>query len=212
MSDKEIIVLVGISGSGKTTLRNELLLTHPNYAVHSWDALRQEFYRRRSGKTEFPAEEAFQYIAADEARNKEFRRYAETVFANLLRREVSIIVDNTNISPKRRQRYVDAARAYGYKLRAYVFNTPLEVCLERQKSRGPDTWVPESSVLQQYSLLDMGGLSKHFQSVTYIPNADGLDLQGINRRAGPTFNIYDSEQLRDWVIKNPKLIRINESR
>lgn len=59
-----------------------------------------------------------------------------------------VIFDATNLSVKRRKRFIDLAHKYNYQVEAVVFVEPLDVILERNKSR--DRVVPEDVIIQKY--------------------------------------------------------------
>lgn len=48
--------------------------------------------------------------------------------ANLCKKKLNIIIDNTNITNKTREEYEKIANDYGYNIRYIVFNTPKEIC------------------------------------------------------------------------------------
>lgn len=202
---KEIIVLIGVAGSGKSTIRAELLAQHPDYKVYSIDDLRAAFFAKRNAR-HGNASEAFAYASAHD---REYEQYTKTYLANLLKSGVGIIADSTNLSPKRRMKYVNAKYTYGYDLKAIVVNTPLQECLDRQAGRG-DKAVPEEAVRDQYSKLDLSDLRRYYSDVKWIPNDSGME-KIRNIVAGPDFNLYNPAQLRDWVNSNLALVSVRRT-
>lgn len=207
--DRELIVLIGISGSGKTTKRNELLADprYQNYSVYSLDELRLDFFERRNGRPAKDGNEAHAYFNEHE---DDFNQMANARWNNLVKSPVlGIIADNTNLTHNRRYRYIEAARAHGYKLRAIVMNTSMSKCLDRQLGR--DAPVPLTSLAMQYDALKTQSLHKDFHVVEYVPNDAGMVKPMAYIKAGPDFNLYDPEQLREWVEANPKLVKMRYS-
>lgn len=203
---KEIIVLIGVAGSGKSTIREQLLAQHPDYKVYSHDDLRAEFFAKRNGRYG-NAGEAFTFASAND---REYDQYAKAHFGNLLRSGVGIIADSTNLSPKRRMKYVNAKYSYGYDLKAIVVNTPLDECVARQPARGHKA-VPEDAIREQHSRLDVSDLRRYYSDVKWVPDDSGMEhVRSIV--AGPDFNLYDPEQLKAWVNSNRVLVSVRPSR
>lgn len=76
----------------------------------------------------------------DQGRHEHFN-----VFTRLIIEGKSIVIDRMNFSRKQRMRYVEPARAEGYKIRFILFGTDRDTCLARIKTRqnhptiGPDS-------------------------------------------------------------------------
>jgi|GEM_PF-5589601 len=201
---KEIIVLIGVAGSGKSTIRQKLLEQHPDYKVYSHDDLRAEFYVKRTGRTP-DARDAFRYCSEND---REYGQYAKTFLANLVRSGVGIIADSTNLTPARRMKYVNAKYQYGYELRAIVVNTPLDECIARQVGRG-DKAVPEDSVREQHSKINVSDLRRYYADVQWVPDDIGFEkVRSVV--AGPEFNVYDPAQLKAWVDTNRMLVSVRQ--
>lgn len=203
---KEIIVLIGVAGAGKSTIREQLLAQHPDYKVYSHDDLRAEFYAKRNAR-HGNAVEAFAYASAND---REYEQYAKSYFGNLVKSGVGIIADSTNLTPKRRMKYINAKYTYGYDLKAVIVNTPLEECIARQSGRGYKA-VPEDAVREQHSRLDIADLRRYYSDIKWVPDDKGLEhVRSVV--AGPEFNLYDPEQLKAWVNSNRVLVSVRPSR
>lgn len=57
------------------------------------------------------------------------------------------VIDNTNPTPFDRARYIPAARAAGFKIRGYYFDTPLEDALRRNAARNGQARIPDKGVV-----------------------------------------------------------------
>ena len=86
-----------------------------------------------SGKTTWCKEKLSDYtrINQDE-QDKEGHR---ELFFKALREGKNIIVDRMNFNVSQRRRYLDPAKAKSYNTEIIVFHVPMDVCLERCKSR-----------------------------------------------------------------------------
>jgi predicted kinase len=67
-----------------------------------------------------------------------------------LREQRSFVVDNTNVLASQRARYVSPARAAGYRICGYYFQTQLSEALQRNQLRIGKALIPEKGVLAKY--------------------------------------------------------------
>lgn len=113
-----IEMMVGLPGSGKS----EYCRAHPGVWISS-DEIRREMYGDASCQEK--PEKVFRLM---------WRRLCEAVE----RGEHTVFYDATNVVAKRRVAFCDQLRAkYGSSIRlvARVFNTPIQVCIDRAKAR-----------------------------------------------------------------------------
>jgi predicted kinase len=141
-----LVVPIGPSGAGKSTLFKGLSETNPGMVSFSLDTLRHQWYDANDYSN------AFRLSCAD----KKFEARAKAVFEEMIKQPQTIFVDNTNLTPKRRAFHLEQAHKYGYTTVAIILNTPLEVLIERQTTRG-DKNVPEDAVRRQYSSMVLPG-------------------------------------------------------
>jgi protein phosphatase len=73
----------------------------------------------------------------------------ETAAEILLRQNFNLVIDNLNKDRKSRKRIVELARKYNARLVAFIHQPPLEVCIERNRSR--ERQVPEEFLIQIYN-------------------------------------------------------------
>lgn len=107
-----LIVMVGLPRSGKSTWVKENQLGRP---VVSADTLRYLVYGER--------------FNAD--KEQEMWSVRETALRMLMKYGVSIVIDETNTTRKRRTPILDMAKRYGYKTVANVMSTTKEECISR---------------------------------------------------------------------------------
>ncbi len=141
MKRKRLILLVGIPGSGKTTLAKKVVEKGFHYL--NADAIRAELYGDE-GEQGNP-EDVFSIF---------FQRLEQA-----MGEEADIIIDNTNLNPKHRHPILERAQQFGYvDVQLWWLDVPLEVCLQRNKSR--DRIVPDDIVTNMHAELNRAGRPK----------------------------------------------------
>lgn len=174
-----VVFLVGPSGAGKTTLSKHYEAL--GYVHYSWDDLRVEFYLNfvnqynaalgLGGHQSTGLPEDVEYELASEIvlpqnpqdlyrdaykycteQEKEFNVYQQSVYTELLQRKSNIVVDNTNLSRKRRRGMLDLAQRKKYRTVAEYKQTSLKMLYSRAQRRTDKT-------------LPLGIIESHFNSV-----------------------------------------------
>jgi predicted kinase len=159
---RTMVLLIAPSGAGKSTYLNKLLTENPATNVFSLDRLRHEFY------------DANDYAKAYQASvdDKSFEARANAVFHKMSKDTKDLVVDNTNLSAKRRRFYIDVARRQDFRTVAVIMPTTPQVLLARQRTRG-DKRVPDSAVLQHYSSVQMP-MYGEFEEIVVLTHNLGL--------------------------------------
>lgn len=152
---KKLVLLAGIPGSGKTTLSQRLV--DKGFVCLNADLIRHELW-------------------GDAGDQREQEKVFEVFFQRLeqgLARCWDIVIDNTNINGKHREPIIERARQAGYTdIQIWVVDTPLEVCLERNRQRERN--VPDDVVENMYrSLTGAGRPQKHEGRIIIVRPGNG---------------------------------------
>ncbi|MBW4695017.1 MAG: AAA family ATPase [Lyngbya sp. HA4199-MV5] len=136
-----LIFLVGLPGSGKSSFAAALLRHCPQRRLIATDTIRSQLF----------GDEAIQghWLKVWREVGRQFQQATQQILAG----EVSeAIYDATNVVRRDRCRAIALARAYGFTtVIAIWLNTPLSVCLKRNRHR--DRQVPEPVILQMHRRL-----------------------------------------------------------
>ena len=135
----ELVIFVGLPGCGKSTyFRRHFAATH----VHISKDL----------------------LSPNAAKEKQQRRLVEEA----LGRGASIVVDNTNPSRQSRAWLIERGRLAGYRIRAYYFDCPAAVAIERNNSREGKERVPPVAIFTTRKKLEPPTIEEGFDEVVTI--------------------------------------------
>jgi len=137
-TSKNVILLEGCSGIGKTTLSNGIIRFYgeDNVAYHSMDQLRLDVYSSDYS-------EAFRLSTED----SDFGNKVNQDFAKKLKSHSYVLVDNTNLTWKRRNQYLNNSKN-AVRI-AYVLVADFKTVLDRQAGR-EDKFIPYHAVERMY--------------------------------------------------------------
>ncbi|MGC4115351.1 MAG: AAA family ATPase [Myxococcales bacterium] len=138
-----------------------------------------------SGKSSFFVERFFRthvYLSLDVLKT---RHREKKLFEACLATRTKLVVDNTNPTRADRRRYVAPAKAAGYVVHVYFFQSRLSDCLARNEKREGLKRVPKAALLRTSRILE-------------LPSADeGFDQRWfVSVRPGGGFDV---EEWRDEV-------------
>ena len=137
----QLLLLIGLPGSGKSSLAGQLAIQVPGSWIISTDTIRAELF----------GEEAVQgpWLLVWRQVEDQFRCAVEQIKDGKSSRA---IYDATNTARRKRRDVLTLARAAGFtKITGVWVDTPLSVCLERNRRR--DRSVPEAVIERMYRQL-----------------------------------------------------------
>ncbi|MBK5293278.1 MAG: AAA family ATPase [Acidobacteriia bacterium] len=142
----KIVVLAGLPGSGKSTwLRNRKL------PALSSDAMR--------------------VLLSGDVTNQKIHGKVFAALRYLLRERIKLrcpltYVDATHLTPKERKPYLDIGKKYGCRVEALLFDTPLEECLRRNRTR--ERVVPDCAIQRMAAKLVKPSKKEGFSKVVVV--------------------------------------------
>lgn len=172
MERPKAIITWGVSGSGKTTFTR--LLTSRSRELlgsYTFGAERDSFRRVQLGSwgDPRPLEEGCQFSSFwdvwDEfGSEKAVTKAQEEFYKGLVKDWESVFISDTNLRSKTRKALVDLYSSRGYDVHMFRLDTPLDVCIERDKSRG---WysVGEDVIRKQHRVMS----SQPLDSTVLVP-------------------------------------------
>ena len=141
-----VVLAIGLPGSGKTT-----------------------WFRRR-GVTPLSSD-LLRNILFDDVEEQKFSGLVFSTLRSLLRARLIAkmpwnYVDATNLSVHERRQWIKMSKSFGYEVQAVFFDVPLEVCLERNRSR--DRMVSEDVMRKMAEKLKPPAFEEGFAKITVV--------------------------------------------
>lgn len=125
-----------------------------------------------SGKSTFYHEQFAGYVHINldtlHTRNKEKILLQECVESGY-----SFVVDNTNPTKADREKYIRAAKDYGYCIHGYYFQSSVSECIERNRKREGKARIPDRAVAGTHRKLELPEYGEGFDKLFYVCLKDG---------------------------------------
>jgi predicted kinase len=87
------------------------------------------------------------------------------LFEACLVARLKVVIDNTNPTPEARRRYIEPAKARGYRVVGYFLRSELEECCTRNQQRGADREVPSVALVRTHDNLVWPSRSEGFDEL-----------------------------------------------
>jgi len=136
----EVLILSGLPGSGKSTFAEDWLVQKQGQGVRiNYDNIRIELFGTD-----------WKWNRTDEGKMKD---HAMETANDALKCGYSLIIDNTNLTPKARAPWENLARSYGLTPENMEFDTPVAECVRRDSLRSDRSRVGRA-VIERFALFN----------------------------------------------------------
>lgn len=121
-SKPEMLILSGLPASGKSTYAKLWVAEDPDARLRMcWDDFRLEMYGPD-----------WKFNGSDEAK---MIKHSRNVTIRALNAGISVIIDNTNLTPRTRNSWVQLGRELGVTVTEHEIDTPIKDCVYRDRQR-----------------------------------------------------------------------------
>jgi len=104
------------------------------------------------------------------------RHRERALFEACLEGKIDVVVDNTNPSRADRRTYIEPARAAGFQVIGYFFQSSLAPALERNAQRSGDARIPDSGLRDAQRRLELPTREEGFDELYFVRLRDGGDF------------------------------------
>lgn len=162
-----VYILIGCSGSGKSTF-----CAMTDAIVYSWDNIRLQQYTPSDFKGN--AVELYTYCHDQSKNDDKFVNICNNMFIDIMKQAKKqsrdVIVDNMNLSNKRRLMFESTALQYGFKVQYVLFTNTLDTIMQRNAVRRyVDRDVPRTVVTNMYFDTSVPSIDDNVSLVLYQP-------------------------------------------
>lgn len=100
-------------------------------------------------------------------------RNKEQAFFDLgLKWQQRMVIDNTNVTQEERAGYIKRAKAKGYRVFGYFFQSRIKDCLERNRNREEANRIDERGVLAKHRQMELPTTDEGFDALWYVEMSD----------------------------------------
>ena len=78
------------------------------------------------------------------------------------------VIDNTNTLREERRKYIEAAKAAGFRVIGYYFQSKIDDCLRRNETRPTAQQIPVGGILMMHKRLELPTLAEGFDALWYV--------------------------------------------
>lgn len=96
------------------------------------------------------------------------RHREELLLDACLRAKQSFVIDNTNPTRAERARYIVPAKAAGFRVVGYYFESKVGDALQRNSGRAPSEQISDRGIKGTAARLEIPSLAEGFDSLTYV--------------------------------------------
>lgn len=147
-----LYILIGIPGSGKTTFAKKYL-NKINTVLVSTDEIRKKLTGTYSFSTKT---------------NERVFTTAKRIINDSLLNGFDVIFDATNTKKEYRKDFIKIAQDTNSDAIAFIFNTPLSICLKRNSARITEKRVPDDIIIKMANSNLNVGNNEGFSEIHYI--------------------------------------------
>jgi predicted kinase len=96
-------------------------------------------------------------------------RHRETLlFEACLEAKQKLVIDNTNLTRKEREKYILRAKDFGFKIVGYYFQAQIEKAIERNNQREGKAKIPEKGLRSALKRLQIPMFEEGFDELFYV--------------------------------------------
>jgi predicted kinase len=126
-----------------------------------------------SGKSTFYRERFFDTHIRINLDMLRTRRREQILFDACLAAQQSFVIDNTNPTKSDRARYIAPARAAGFRVIAYLFNSTMREAIQRNNQRKLKAKIPAAAIAAAFKRLESPSLQEGFDEIFTVEVAPG---------------------------------------
>ena len=96
------------------------------------------------------------------------RHREKLIFEACLEAKQKFVLDNTNLTRETREKYIVRAKARGFKITGYYFQTDLKRAIDRNRRREGKAKIPEKGLLGAFKRLQLPQVEEGFDELFYV--------------------------------------------
>lgn len=129
-----------------------------------------------SGKSTFCKANLFDYVRINldtlHTRNKEKLAIEQAINSGL-----NMVIDNTNPTSMDRKKYIERAKAAGYKVVGYFMQSIIKDCIERNETREGKEKIPRQAIACTSNKLELPSYDEGFDELYFVSiTEDGIKV------------------------------------